>query len=258
MSPLVATLVADPGQTRLRDAGIARIAQAAPGLERWRWLDEGVTADLFLAAGLAAACAALTGALAGEPVDAVIQPARGYEKRLLVADMDSTLIRHKCADEPARSAGVGAKVAAITEQGMRGEIAFEPPLRERVAPVGGVSVSVIRGGALRDRITLLTGARTMQARVARVAVVSSGFRQFTFDIAERASTLTKSAPTMGLEPTAVGDRANDLAMLRASGLGVADCAKPKVVVAAEARIDRSDLTTLLYAQEIARTDFVEG
>ncbi len=296
MSALVVTLVADPAEIRLTDAGIAGIAQATPGFERWRWLDEGVAADLFFEAELAPARARLATALDGQPIDAIVQPAQGREKRLLVADMDSTLIGQECVDELADYAGVGAKVAAITERAMRGEIAFEPALRERVALLAGLPASVI-DEALRDRITLNPGARTlartMRARGARIAIVSGGFRQFTRAIAEqigadedranelavadgrltgkvvepvlgrhaKLAALRDIAATMGLgmaETTAIGDGANDLAMLEASGLGVAYRAKPKVAAAAAARIDHGDLTALLYAQGIARKDFAEG
>ena len=295
MSALVVTLVANPAEIRLSDEGIAGIAQAAPGFERWRWLDLGVAADLFIEGELLPARAALAAALAGRPIDAIVQPAQGREKRLLVADMDSTLIGQECVDELAAYAGVGAKVAAITERAMRGEIAFEPALRERVALLGGLPASVI-DEALRDRITLNPGARTlartMRARGARIAIVSGGFRPFTRAIAEwigadedRANELAVAdgrltgkvvEPVLGLdaklaalreiaaamrlsmaETTAIGDGANDLAMLEASGLGVAYRAKPKVAAAAAARIDHGDLTALLYAQGIARKDFDE-
>ena len=147
-----------------------------------RWLDEGVAADLLFSAPLDAVRAALTAALAGEPVDVIVQPAAHRAKRLLVADMDSTLIGQECVDELAAYAGVGDRVAAITERAMRGEIAFEPALRERVKLLAGLSESVI-ADVLRERIMLSPGARTlavtMRARGAYVAIVSGGFRQFT-------------------------------------------------------------------------------
>jgi phosphoserine phosphatase len=178
---------------------------------------------------------------------------------------------------------------------MRGEIAFEPALRERVALLAGLPMSVI-GDVLRDRIRLNPGARTlartMRARQSRVAIVSGGFRQFTSAIAaligadeDRANELAivdgkltgkvvepilghdaklgalkDIAAGMGLalrDTLAVGDGANDLAMLQAAGLGVAYRAKPKVAAGAHARIDHADLTALIYAQGIARKDFVE-
>jgi phosphoserine phosphatase len=295
-SSIVATLIADPDRLRLSDARIERAAQGVAGFESWRWLDEGVAADLFFDAPLAAVRAALEAACAGEPIDAIVQPTAFRSKSLLVADMDSTLIGQECVDELAAYAGVGDRVAAITERAMRGEIAFEPALRERVGLLAGLPIGVI-GDVLRERIRLNPGARalarTMRARGARVAIVSGGFRQFTSAIAaligadeDRAnaldiaggklsgkvvepilgqdaklSALRDIASTMGLalrDTLAVGDGANDLAMLQAAGLGVAYRAKPKVAAGADARVDHADLTALLYAQGIARKDFVEA
>ncbi len=294
-SAVVATLIANPDRLRLSDARINRAAQGVTGFQSWRWLDEGVAADLFFEAPLATIRAALEAASAGEPVDMIVQPAAFRSKRLLIADMDSTLIGQECVDELATYAGVGDRVAAITERAMRGEIAFEPALRERVALLAGLPMSVI-GDVLRDRIRLNPGARTlartMRARQARVAIVSGGFRQFTSAIAaligadeDRANELAivdgkltgkvvepilghdaklgalrDIAAGMGLalrDTLAVGDGANDLAMLQAAGLGVAYRAKPKVAAGAHARIDHADLTALIYAQGIARKDFVE-
>jgi phosphoserine phosphatase len=295
-SAVVATLIANPDRLRLSDAHITQAAQGVAGFESWRWLDEGAAADLFFTAPLATIRTALEAACAGEPVDVIVQPAAHRLKRLLVADMDSTLIGQECLDELATYAGVGDRVAAITERAMRGEIAFEPALRQRVALLAGLPMSVI-GDVLRDRIRLNPGARTlartMRARQARVAIVSGGFREFTSAIAaligadeDRANELAivggkltgkvvepilghdaklgalkAIAAGMGLalsDTLAVGDGANDLAMLQAAGLGVAYRAKPKVAAGAHARIDHADLTALLYAQGIARKDFVEG
>jgi phosphoserine phosphatase len=295
MPDLVATLVADPSKVRLSDAGIAETAKGVAGFERWRWLDEGAAADLFVNADLSQTRAALETVLRDDPVDVIVQPAAGREKRLLVADMDSTLIGQECVDELADVAGVGERVAGITERAMRGEIAFEPALRERVALLGGLPEGAI-DEVLRDRIILNPGARTlvrtMRSRGARVAIVSGGFRQFTRAVANRIgadedranelqtangkltgkviepvlgqnaklAALKEIASAMGLPlaaTLAVGDGANDLAMLQAAGLGVAYRAKPKVAAAAHARIDHGDLTALLFAQGIAREDFVD-
>ncbi len=295
-SVLVATLIADPAKAPLSEATLDRGAQALRGVERRRWLDEGVAADLVFTGALETKRVALEGALAGEPVDVIVQPLARRSKRLLVADMDSTLIGQECVDELAASAGVGERVAAITERAMRGEIAFAPALRERVALLAGLPESVI-DDVLRDRITLNPGARTltrtMQANGACVVIVSGGFRQFTRAIRERigadedrANTLTiesgkltgkviepilgqdaklnalkEIAAAMELElddTLAVGDGANDLPMLQAAGLGIAYRAKPRVAASAHARVEHADLTALLYAQGFARTDFVEG
>ncbi len=295
-SVLVATLIADPSNAPLSEATVDRAAQALKGIERRRWLDEGVAADLVFTGDLKAKRAALEDVLAQEPIDIIVQPLAHRRKRLLVADMDSTLIGQECIDELAAVAGIGARVAAITERAMRGEVAFAPALRERVALLAGLPETVI-GDVLKDRITLNRGARTlvqtMRANGAYVAIVSGGFRQFTGAIRERLgadedranglgieggrltgqvmepilgqdaklAALAEIAAAMGasLEDTlAIGDGANDLPMLQAAGLGVAYRAKPKVAAGADARIERTDLSALLYAQGFARRDFVEG
>jgi phosphoserine phosphatase len=295
-SVLVATLIADPSTDPLSEATVDRAAQALRGVERRRWLDEGVAADLVFTGDLRAKRAALEESLSGEAIDIIVQPLAHRRKRLLVADMDSTLIGQECVDELADVAGVGGRVAAITERAMRGEVAFAPALRERVALLAGLPETVI-DDVLNDRIRLNPGARTlvktMRANGAYVAIVSGGFRQFTRAIRERlgadedrANTLMieggkltgeviepilgegaklgalkEIAAAMGLtldDTLAVGDGANDLPMLQAAGLGVAYRAKPKVAANAHARIDHADLTALVYAQGFARKDFVEG
>ena len=162
----VATLVANPRGSALSDALIARAARALPGFVASRWLDPGVAADLFYD-GEADARGALIALAAPEGVDVIMQRSATRAKRLLVADMDSTLIGQECVDELANFAGVGAYVAAVTERAMRGEIAFEPSLRERVALLAGLPESVI-DEVLATRITLTPGARvlvrTMRAR----------------------------------------------------------------------------------------------
>jgi phosphoserine phosphatase len=295
-SVLVATLIANPLNAPLSEATVDRAAQTLNGVERRRWLDEGVAADLVFTGDLKAKRAALEGALAPEPIDIIVQPLAHRRKRLLVADMDSTLIGQECIDELADVVGVGARVAAITERAMRGEVAFAPALRERVALLAGLPETVI-GDVLKERITLNPGARTlvqtMRANGAYVAIVSGGFRQFTGAIRERLgadedrantfiieggkltgkviepilgqdaklAALKEIAAAMGLtlgDTLAVGDGANDLPMLQAAGLGVAYRAKPKVAAAADARIEHTDLAALLYAQGFTRKDFVEG
>jgi phosphoserine phosphatase len=295
-SVLVATLIADRLNAPLSEATLDRAAQALSGVERRRWLDEGVAADLVFTGNLKAKRAALEGALANEPIDVIVQPLAHRRKRLLVADMDSTLIGQECLDELAAFAGVGERVAAITERAMRGEVAFAPALRERVALLAGLPETVI-GDVLKERITLNRGARTlvqtMRANGAHVAIVSGGFRQFTGVIRERLgadedranafiieggkltgkviepilgqdaklSALKEIAAALGLtldDTLAVGDGANDLPMLQAAGLGIAYRAKPKVAAGADARVEHADLTALLYAQGFAREDFIDG
>jgi phosphoserine phosphatase len=299
LQTFVATLVANPQQFALSDASIARVAQALPGFASTRWLDPEIAADLFFTGdepALALARAQLSAALAGEAVDGIVQPEAGRRKKLLLADMDSTLIGQECIDELAARVGIGARVAAITERAMRGEIAFEPALRERVALLAGLPETVI-AEVLRSAITLTPGGRTlvqtMRSEGAYTAIVSGGFTQFTQAIAGRLgihehranelivengrlvgrvgepilgrdaklATLRELRARHGLgvdETLAVGDGANDLAMLGEAGLGVAYRAKPAVAAAAHARIDNADLTALLYAQGFARSAFVEG
>jgi phosphoserine phosphatase len=295
-SVLVATLIADPSTEPLSEATVDRAAQALNGIERRRWLDEGVAADLVFTGDLKAKRAALESALSGDAIDVIVQPLAHRRKRLLIADMDSTLIGQECVDELAARVGVGERVAAITERAMRGEVAFAPALRERVALLQGLPETVIQD-VLKDRITLSRGARTlvrtMRANGAYVAIVSGGFRQFTGAIRERLGAdedranvlmieggrltgqvmepilgqdaklhaLKEIAAAMGLaldDTLAVGDGANDLPMLQAAGLGIAYRAKPKVAAGADARVERTDLSALLYAQGLARKDFVEG
>ena len=230
-------------------------------------------------------------------VDVVVQPLAHRRKKLFLADMDSTMIQQECIDELADYAGLKAHVAAITERAMRGEIAFEPALRERVALLEGLPVSVIEE-VLRERIKLTPGAellvKTMRANGAHTCMVSGGFTLFTNRIAAmigfnetRANRLTvidghklagkvaepifgrdgKRAALIELrqelklakdETMAIGDGANDMDMIAEAGLGVAYHAKPKVAAAAPARIDRADLTALLYVQGYRKEEFVAG
>ena len=234
--------------------------------------------------------------LAG-PIDAVVQPAAGRRKKLFLADMDSTMIRQECIDELADYVGLKSHVAAITERAMRGEIAFEPSLRQRVALLEGLPVSVVED-VIQERIKLTPGARiliaTMRANGAHTCMVSGGFTLFTHRIAamigfdeSRANSLTlvdgrklagqvaepifgrdgKRAALvelrtgLGLAKTdtmALGDGANDLDMILEAGLGVAYHAKPKVAIAAAARIDHCDLTALLYVQGYSKDEFVQA
>jgi phosphoserine phosphatase len=234
-------------------------------------------------------------ALKEHPIDVVAQPLPGRRKRLFVADMDSTIIEQECIDELADYVGLKAHVAAITERAMRGEIAFEPALRERVALLKGLPVAVINE-VIAKRLTLTPGGRTlvatMRANGAHTCLVSGGFTHFTGRVAAmvgfdehhgntlivgdgklagrvqepvlgrdaKLATLIELRERFGLasqDTLAAGDGANDLAMIEAAGLGIAYHAKPRVAETADARIDHGDLTALLYLQGYARADFVE-
>lgn len=254
------------------------------------WLDEGSAADIRFDLDPAAARATLE----DTALDVVIQRAAGREKRLLIADMDSTMITVECIDELADYAGLKPQVAAITEAAMRGELDFEAALDARVALLGGLDAGVI-DRCLAERVAIMPGAktlvRTMRARGGRCVLVSGGFTRFAEPVAReigfdrvianrlviadgmltgtverpivgaatKLATLRSEAAALGLgldETLAVGDGANDLPMIEAAGLGVAYRAKPIVAAAAAARVEHGDLTALLWAQGIARKDWV--
>jgi phosphoserine phosphatase len=230
------------------------------------------------------------------PIDVVVQPQLDRRKKLFLADMDSTMIGQECIDELADFAGLKAHVAAITERAMRGEMQFEVALRERVALLKGLPVTVV-DDVLAKRITPTSGGRelvmTMRANGAYTCLISGGFTLFTKPVAamigfqeNRGNTLLvedgklsgKAAePIIGreaklatlielreafdldnLDTLAVGDGANDLGMIQNAGLGVAYHAKPAVAAAAAARINYGDLTALLYAQGYRRDEFVSA
>ncbi|RXF74349.1 phosphoserine phosphatase SerB [Hansschlegelia zhihuaiae] len=292
----VAVLISNPAAPALDDVALTRCGQAL-GLVPPRLLARGVAAEFpVTTADPAAMREDLVAVLGRAKVDIAVVPAEGRRKRLLIADMDSTMIEQECLDELAAALGLKEKVSAITERAMRGEIAFEPALRERVALLEGLPAEKTVSDALKDRITLAPGAKTlvatMRANGAYAALVSGGFTAFTGPIAEtlgfdehRSNTLLVedgrlsgrvAEPILGREAKlaaleelissrslvreetlAVGDGANDLAMLGAAGLGVAFRAKPAVAEAAHVRIDHGDLTALLYLQGYDASEFVD-
>jgi len=258
-----------------------------------RWIEEGVVADVpVLRADAVAARAALEGLFPG--VDVIVQPREGREKRLIVADMDSTMITIECIDELADYAGIKAQVADVTERAMRGELDFEAALDARVALLKGLDVGVI-DRCYAERVRIMPGAkalvRTMTTRGGRAVLVSGGFTVFAdrvaaeigFDravsnvleisgdvlagtvarpivgAATKEALLIAERDALGLKASAVlavGDGANDIPMIRAAGLGVAYHAKPKTAAAAGARVEYGDLSALLYAQGIPKADWV--
>ncbi|MDN2566149.1 phosphoserine phosphatase SerB [Aquibium sp. A9E412] len=291
---LVATLISDPLHRAVTPPLANSVAERL-GASRLDWLAEAVACDIALPAATDAATAreALRAALAGQAVDAVVQPAAGRRKALLLADMDSTMIDQECIDELADAIGIKARVAEITARAMRGEIAFEPALRERVALLAGLETTVVER-VIAERITLARGGRelvaTMNTAGAFTALVSGGFDVFTGPVAGRlgfrehranrlieeagrltghvaepilgraakAATLDELAARLGIAAEAVlavGDGANDLDMIRMAGAGVALHAKPAVAEAAPFRIDHGDLTALLYMQGYRRDEF---
>jgi phosphoserine phosphatase len=226
-------------------------------------------------------------------IDLILQPAANRRKKMLLADMDSTMIEQECIDELAEEAGVGTRVKEITARAMNGELDFDGALTERVALLKGLPETVITQ-VLDNRISLMPGGRqllaTMKANGAYAALVSGGFTAFTTRIAtelgfdeNRANTLlvaegkltgeagrpilgrqakvealeqiTKKLSITEAEVIAVGDGANDLGMLTRAGSGVALHAKPSVAAQCQIRVNHGDLTALLYLQGYARDDF---
>ncbi|OHB28870.1 MAG: phosphoserine phosphatase SerB [Phenylobacterium sp. RIFCSPHIGHO2_01_FULL_69_31] len=292
---LVLTLVGpDPAQAATA-AGRASSALAAvgAGVKAPTPLGDGAL-DIPVIAAPADVRARVEEALADVAVDACLQPAAGRRKRLLIADMDSTIINVECIDELADFAGVKAQVSEITERAMRGELDFEGALKARVAMLKGLPLADLQR-AYDERVRLNPGARTlvrtMTAHGAKAFLVSGGFNFFTRRVAEaagfdanRANTLIEAdgvlagrvgEPILGREAKlaalkeeaanlgiplsqtlAVGDGANDLAMIEAAGLGVAYRAKPIVAAQADAKVDHADLTALLYFQGYRADQFV--
>ncbi len=232
-------------------------------------------------------------AVAELPVDWALVRVEGRRKKLLVADMDSTIINVECLDELADYAGLKAEIAAITERAMRGELAFEPALRERVAKLKGLALDALQK-TYDERVRLNPGAatmvKTMAGHGARCVLVSGGFTFFTERVAkaagfhaQRANTLLddgasltgavqepilgraakldalrEEAQALGLDADdtlAIGDGANDLDMIKAAGLGIAYRAKPLVAAEADARIEHTSLETALFFQGYARGEF---
>ncbi len=289
--------MAPRGSGALTAERLAEVRALLPAGADPTWLADGEALDLPLAGApdAGAVAAALAPWRALHRIDVFVQPAAGRRKRLLLADMDSTLIGQECIDELADFVGLKPQVSAITERAMRGEIAFEPALRARVALLAGLPAAVV-DRVLDERITLTPGARTlvqtMRAHGATCALVSGGFTVFTAPVAarlgmdeNRGNTLliadgvftgAVAEPILGRaaklevllalqaqlgltasETMAVGDGANDLAMLEAAGFGIAYHAKPAVAAAAHGRVDHGDLTALLFAQGFPAAAFVE-
>jgi phosphoserine phosphatase len=301
----VATLISASQHPAVTQGLAAEVAAALPLARLGSWLAPGIAVDVLFDAAPEPGVAAgmlkklseeLRGVIGAAPVDLVLQPEQGRRKALLVADMDSTMIGQECIDELADYAGFKERVAAITERAMRGEIAFAPALRERVALLKGLPAAII-DRVIAERIRPNPGAatlvQTMRAHGAYTCVVTGGFTAFMrplakaigFDEYHANTLLTDSAgrltgevaePVLGREAKrdtllalrdrlrlraeqtlAVGDGANDVPMIEAAGLGVAFHGKPALRQVAAVCIDRGDLTALLYAQGYRREDFVE-
>ena len=295
--PFVATLIANP-KTPVLSQSLAIAAQQALNAASLNWLATGIACDIDLPDDISQhqAVEILEKLIASLPIDIAIQNKSGRRKKALIADMDSTMIEQECIDELAGEIGVREQVAKITAKAMNGEIEFATALRQRVALLQGLPEAVC-AEVIAKRITLASGGKTLLATMknnkAYCALVSGGFTLFTQPIAaalgfdeNRANVLLVKGgkltgkvaePILGsdakvdalndiatqknLAPEdfiAVGDGANDLAMLQRAGTGVAMHAKPVVAAAAKISVNHADLTALLYLQGYRMADFAKG
>ena len=296
---MIATLIAKPDSKALEADIVRDVSTAVLGLETV-WLSKNEAVDISIEGDandpdqVDYVEALLRSVIAGRPIDIAVQSSLGRRKKLLIADMDSTMIEQECIDELADMAGMKQQVAAITRRAMNGEIEFESALRERVALLKNLPANIVQK-VISERITFMVGGKTlvktMQYNGAFCALVSGGFTSFTVPIAaalgfnaNRANNLlehdglltgTVAEPILGMQAKvealeeycsalkiapqnsmAVGDGANDLGMIKRAGTGVALHAKPLVANQAKIRIDHCDLTALLYIQGYRDVDFI--
>jgi phosphoserine phosphatase len=288
---IVTLIAADALSDEMVEEAAGRLRGAGFAVHAPEWIDRGSAADFLLTGEVAAARAALAGWDAA--VDVVVQDAAGRRKKLIIADMDSTMITVECIDELADYAGIKPQIAAITERAMAGELDFRAALAERVMLLKGMDAGVI-DRCLAERVALMPGARTlvhtMQEHGARAVMVSGGFTRFAepvgaeigfdrvvaniLEIADgkltgrvlepvvdsgvKEATLRAECAAQGIDiadALAVGDGANDAPMLAAAGLGVAYRAHSVARAAADASVMHGDLTALLWAQGYARREW---
>ena len=298
-SAFILTIIAPEGKSLLNETVISSINNNLNIKSDLTWLAEGEAVDLTLANlnsdEKASLNSQITDLLKDKPFDFALQPTEHRRKKLLISDMDSTIIGEECIDEIAFMAGIKPKIADITERAMRGEIEFDAALKERVGLLKGLETTALNT-VINERLNLNKGARTlvqtMAANNAYCALVSGGFTFFTDKIAAKTGFHTTQANTLEIannkltgnvippilgsaakkqaleqfikeqnilteETLAVGDGANDLEMIKASGLGVAYYAKPIVAAEANAAVNHTDLTALLYMQGYKKSEFVE-
>ena len=287
----IATMLTNPARPALDAAAVESLRDAWGGGDA-RWLAPGEAAEFDLEVAPENLWQVWED-LQGIGVDLALQRTESRKKKMLLADMDSTMIGQECIDELADAAGVGARVKEITARAMNGELDFEGALRERVGLMEGLDARII-DEVLETRITLARGGATlvatMRANGAHTALVSGGFMAFAVPVAARLGfdevqandllseggkltgkvgepILGRAAKVQALEEItarrgispgevmAVGDGANDLGMLKAAGAGVALHAKPVVAAECDLRINHGDLTALLYLQGYAKTEF---
>ena len=291
---MVTTLIAaERLDDRLVERALGLLREVDPQARFGGWIDEGDAVDL-LATGDAKA---IRWALESLPeVDVVVQPAEPRFRKLLVADMDSTIIGQECIDELADFAGLKREVAEITERAMQGKLDFKSALRERVALLSGLEGDAI-ARCLTERVVPNPGAatlvRTMRVGGARSLLISGGFLSFAEPVGKmigfdrvranrllfdggqlsgqvedpivdgqtKRDALIETREELGLRSEAVlaiGDGANDRGMIEEAGLGVAYRAKPALVEVADAKIDHHGLDALLWAQGIRKKEWVRG
>ncbi|WP_417319485.1 phosphoserine phosphatase SerB [Emcibacter sp.] len=293
----ILTLISNPEAPCLTEALLAKYKDALSDVgaihEDAVWLSEGEAADISFDGDFGTVREALAPLLDQDPLDFALQPLKHRRKKLLVADMDSTIIQVECIDELADFAGLKEKVSAITEAAMQGELDFEQALRERVALLKGLETSVLET-VFKERVKLTPGAvemvQTMNRSGANTVLVSGGFTFFTDRVAQltgfqvnrgnilgvdgnalsgkvedpivdsntKLDSLHEFQEIAGLEMSqtiAVGDGANDIPMIDAAGLGVAYHPKPAAAKAADVVIRHGDLTALLYIQGFQKSEF---
>jgi phosphoserine phosphatase len=295
---IIATLIA---RGRLRRDGLFKVADVLEDARfkahDWSWIDEGHAADIEIQTG-AESLPRLRGLLAQilDATDVILQPAEGRAKRLLVADMDSTMVGQECIDELADFAGKKDEIAAVTKAAMEGEIDFTAALRERVVALNGLNFGAIERCRL-ERIRHNEGAqtlvRTMRAQGAATLLVTGGFHDFAdplaaelgftevranylesahgrltgrvtgeiVDAQAKRQALIELRDQLGLSRTdvlAVGDGANDAPMIEEAGLGIGYRAKPRLAAVADGLIEHNDLTALLWAQGIPMREWVQA
>ncbi|NOZ65025.1 MAG: phosphoserine phosphatase SerB [Alphaproteobacteria bacterium] len=287
------TLISNPAAPTLTDDIVSTYVARLDGVTAVSWLSEGVAVDIFFDGDLDKARRGLSPDLSGENFDFGFQQTNQRVKKLLVADMDSTIIQCECIDELADFVGMKEKVSAITEAAMQGHLDFEQALRERVALLANMDAGLLEE-VYQARVKLMPGAvaliKTMNANGANTVLVSGGFTFFTSRVAavtgfqvNRGNTLeikdgkltghvlppivdstTKldslnefknKAGLSDHEIMAIGDGANDIPMIRAAGLGIAYHAKPAAAKAANIALNHADLTALLYLQGYSDKDF---
>ncbi len=297
-APAVVTLIASgPGGLSLAILGEAREALNRLGADALppTWLSEAEAADIPFADMAPDQADAIVRDITGDAkIDVIAQATAHRRKKLLIADMDSTIVTSETLDDLAGMAGVGGKIAAITNRAMAGELDFSEALRKRVGMLKGLSADVLEEAKARMEVSpgAASLVRTMRANGAYCALVSGGFTQFAdairdklgFDMAmanrfavkdgaltggvtdpiltkdAKVETLRRLAAEKGLslaETATVGDGANDLEMTLAAGLGVAYRGKPVLRDAARARLDYADLRGMLFAQGYSSREFAD-